>query len=216
MLFDLSQEVKRVQVIDPSVVSQLDYALQKVVTNGTGSRARAVGRPVAGKTGTTDSNLSAWFVGYTPQLSTSVVMFRTEADGRTRKSMNGVGGLARGNGGSFPAAIWTAYMTKAVKGMPVEQFPTPPVQVPTSTPSPTLSSSGSPSPSGSPSRSGSPSPSTTASGSPTPTGSPTGTASPGAAPATPGAPLAPAGVPASAAGILAAGDRRLLGAAGAR
>ena len=51
------------------IVAEVDFALQKVVTDGTGlRRRRALGRPVAGKTGTTDGNQSAWFVGYTPQL----------------------------------------------------------------------------------------------------------------------------------------------------
>jgi membrane peptidoglycan carboxypeptidase len=213
VLYDLSQAVKRTQVIDPTIVSQVDYALQKVVTSGTGTKARAVGRPVAGKTGTTDSNLSAWFVGYTPQLSTAVVMFRTEPDGKTRKSMNGVGGLARVNGGSFPASIWTSYMKIAVKGMPVVAFPVPTVPLPTTSPSPTTSptpsTSGSPTPSPSESLSfpGSPSPSPTPSGTPTPTISPSPPA---------GAPVAPGDVPGLAPGILGAGDRRLLGAAGSR
>ena len=225
VLYDLSQSVRRAQVIDPSVVSQVDYALQKVVTNGTGTRALAVGRPVAGKTGTTDSNLSAWFVGYTPQLSTSVVLFRTGPDGKTRRSMNGVGGLARVNGGSFPAAIWTAYMRAAVKCMPVEQFPAPPVTAPTATPTPSASPSGSPSssPTGSPSPSPSATTSSSPSGTPTPTSTPTPTPTPTASHAvasgtggTGGAPVAPGVVLAAGAGILAAGDRRLLGAAGAR
>ena len=101
----------------------MDFALQHVVTDGTGTRAQAVGRPVAGKTGTTDSNLSAWFVGYTPQMSTAVVMFRTGADGRTRESLTGAGGGGRVNGGSFPTAIWTAYTRAALKGTPVRQVP---------------------------------------------------------------------------------------------
>jgi membrane peptidoglycan carboxypeptidase len=216
LLYDLSQSVKRNQTIDPSIVSQVDYALQKVVTDGTGTKARAVGRPVAGKTGTTDSNLSAWFVGYTPQLSTAVVMFRTEPDGKTRASMNGVGGIKRVNGGSFPASIWTSYMTKAVKGMPVEQFPTPLVTVPTTSPSPTVSAtptpSSTPSPTSSPTASPSPTPSSTPSPSSTPTPTPTASASPtggAGAPASPGAPVAPAAVLLGSTGILAAGERRL-------
>ena len=74
------------------VVAQVDFALQKVVTNGTGVARPA---PSAGRwparPGTTDSNLSAWFVGYTPQMSTAVVLFRTGPDGRTRASLDGCG-----------------------------------------------------------------------------------------------------------------------------
>ena len=104
------------RAFDQDIAAQVDFALQHVVTDGTGTRARAVGRPVAGKTGTTDSNLSAWFVGYTPQMSTAVVMFRTGPDGRTRESLTGAGGGGRVNGGSFPAAIWTAYTAAAAQG----------------------------------------------------------------------------------------------------
>ncbi len=184
------------------IAAQVDFALQKVVTNGTGTRARAVGRPVAGKTGTTDSNLSAWFVGYTPQLSTSVVLFRTGPDGRTRESLSGAGGVGRVNGGSFPAAIWTSYTAAALKGEPVVPFPVATVSstlTASPTPSPTVSTpTASPSGSPSPSPSASPSGSTSPSGTPSPTG---GTPSPSAPPGGAGA----GGV---APGILTPGDRR--------
>ena len=218
LLYELTP--KGSQTISPEIVSQVDYALQKVVTSGTGTKARQVGRPVAGKTGTTDSNLSAWFVGYTPQLSTSVVLFRTEADGKTRKSMNGVGGLSRVNGGSFPALIWTKYMSVAVKGMPVVAFPPLPAGIPTASPSPTITPSPSPSPTLSPtptpSGSPSPSPTPTPSDTTTPTPTPTATTSPiPSPPIAPGAPLTPGEAAQVQAGILGPGDRRP-GAAGSR
>jgi membrane peptidoglycan carboxypeptidase len=207
---------KGVRTIQPDIVSQVDYALQKVVTDGTGTTALRVGRPVAGKTGTTDSNLSAWFVGYTPQLATSVVLFRTGPDGKSRESMNGVGGLARVNGASFPASIWTSYMTAAVKKLPVVAFPKPPAAV--TSPSPSTSTTLTPTPSSttSPSQtstqSNSPSPSQTS----TPTATPTSTATPPGAPPGPGAPVAPGDVAGLSPAILAPGDRRPLGAAGTR
>jgi membrane peptidoglycan carboxypeptidase len=211
LLYQLTPKPSR--TIQQDIVSQVDYALQKVVTNGTGTTARRVGRPVAAKTGTTDSNLSAWFVGYTPQLSTSVVLFRTGPDGKTRKSMNGVGGLRRVNGASFPASIWTSYMTQAVKKMPVVAFPKPPAALisPSPSPSATLSATPSPSTSSSPSTtpSATPSPSVSLSSSPSPSPS----VSP---PIVPGAPALPGGDSGARAGILAPGDRRLRGAAGAR
>ncbi len=218
------------------IAAQVDFALQKVVTDGTGTKARAVGRPVAGKTGTTDSNLSAWFVGYTPQLSTSVVLFRVAPNGRTRESLAGAGGVGRVNGGSFPAAIWTAYTSGALKGKPVEAFPVttlPPAVTASPTPSPTVSKptgSPSPSPSPSPSASGSPSPSRppsasasrTPSDSPGPFGSPSasalpsasgspgpsGSASPSSGTPSPSAPPAGGRAGGVAPGILTPGDRR--------
>ena len=66
-------------------------------------RARsALGRPAAGKTGTTDDNMSAWFVGYTPQLVTAVGMYREDAPGGTPKSLAGVGGSTSFYGGGYP------------------------------------------------------------------------------------------------------------------
>ena len=54
------------QAFDNNTADVVNYALQKVVTEGTGAPARALGRPVAGKTGSTDEYLSAWFAGYVP------------------------------------------------------------------------------------------------------------------------------------------------------
>ena len=102
----------------------VSYALSKVVTNGTAFAAQALGRPAAAKTGTTDGNKSAWFAGYTPQLATAVLMAK-EVDG-VPVSMSGTGGLATVTGGSFPAAIWTAFMKAALEGLPVAEFPEPP------------------------------------------------------------------------------------------
>ena len=60
----------------PEVIADLDYALQRVVTNGTGFAAQALGRPSAGKTGTTNAGRSAWYTGYVPQIATAVDLFR--------------------------------------------------------------------------------------------------------------------------------------------
>jgi membrane peptidoglycan carboxypeptidase len=110
------------QVFSADVMADLDYALQKVTEYGTGVGA-AVGlnRPVAGKTGTTTDNASAWFNGYTPQLATSVAMFRDDAT----QTLNGIGGLNSVTGGSFPARIWNIYTRGALKGEDVQQFPSP-------------------------------------------------------------------------------------------
>ena len=109
------------QVFSPEVAADLTYALKSVVNGGTGAAALALGRPAAGKTGTSQSNASAWFSAYTPQLAASVALFRDSAS----ESLNGIGGLNSVTGGSFPARIWTAFMKGALKGEPVLDFPAP-------------------------------------------------------------------------------------------
>lgn len=103
------------------VMADLTYALKSVVNGGTGSAALALNRPAAGKTGTSESNASAWFSGYTPQLAASVALFRDSAS----ESLNGIGGLTSVTGGTFPAKIWTAFMKGALKGEPIMSFPAP-------------------------------------------------------------------------------------------
>ena len=101
----------------PYLVSQV----LGVVNGGTGSAALALGRPSAGKTGTSEQNASAWFSGYVPQLAASVALFRDSAS----ESLNGIGGLNSVTGGTFPARIWTAFMKGALKGTPILDFPAP-------------------------------------------------------------------------------------------
>ena len=109
------------QVFAEDVMADLTYALKSVVNGGTGSAALALGRPAAGKTGTSQSNASAWFSGYTPQLAASVAFFRDSAS----ESLNGIGGLTSVTGGTFSARIWTQFMKGALRGEPVMTFPAP-------------------------------------------------------------------------------------------
>ena len=109
-------------VFSKEVMADLTYGLQEVVKNGTATFGTAgLGRPAAGKTGTSEQNASAWFAGYTPQLSAAVAMFRDDAT----QTLNGIGGLNSVTGGTFPAKIWTAFMKGALKGDPVLSFPKP-------------------------------------------------------------------------------------------
>ena len=123
LLYEFAPSTRR--GFEKDVANTVTFALNRVVTNGTGTAALALDRPAAAKTGTTDDNKSAWFVGYTPQISAAVLMAKEDADG-IPVSMAGTGGLATVTGGSFPAAIWTAFMTGALDGQPVEDFPAPP------------------------------------------------------------------------------------------
>jgi membrane peptidoglycan carboxypeptidase len=119
VLFEAKAETQ--EVFSKEVMADLTYALKGVVTGGTGAAALALGRPAAGKTGTSQSNASAWFSAYTPQLAASVALFRDSAS----ESLNGIGGLNSVTGGTFPAKIWTAFMKGALKGQPIMDFPAP-------------------------------------------------------------------------------------------
>jgi membrane peptidoglycan carboxypeptidase len=110
------------EVFSKDVMADLTYALSEVVKNGTATYGTAgLGRPAAGKTGTSEQNASAWFSGYTPQLAASVAFFRDNAS----QTLNGIGGLNSVTGGSFPAKVWTAFMKGALAGQPKLAFPAP-------------------------------------------------------------------------------------------
>ena len=119
VLYEAKPETQ--EVFSKEVMADLTYALKRVVTNGTGTAALALGRPAAGKTGTSQSDASAWFSAYTPQIAASVAFFRDNAT----LTLNGIGGMNSVTGGSFPARIWTAFMKGALKGEPVMEFPAP-------------------------------------------------------------------------------------------
>ena len=104
---------KTTQAFRDKEAGVVNAALKRVVEGGTGSAA-AIGRPVAGKTGTSENFGNAWFVGYTPQLSTAVWVGRPEGD----TPMRGVRGI-NVTGGSFPARIFSQYMRTALAGTPV-------------------------------------------------------------------------------------------------
>ena len=112
------------RTIDENTADLVNHALQSVVNNGTGRPAQALGRPVAGKTGSTDEYLSAWFAGYTPQLATAVTFSKDDKAGNPF-SLSGTGGMPQFYGSGYPARVWTAYMIGALDGTPVQQFTTP-------------------------------------------------------------------------------------------
>jgi membrane peptidoglycan carboxypeptidase len=117
VVFEVEQETKR--VFSKQVMSDLNYALRGVVRGGTASAALGgFPRPVAGKTGTSQNNASAWFTGYTPQLSASVALFRDDAT----EELSGIGGLNSVTGGSFPARIWNSFARKALANEPIKNF----------------------------------------------------------------------------------------------
>ena len=169
------------------------YALQSVITSGTGVAAD-IGRPAAGKTGTAQEYRDAWFCGYVPQLVTCVWVGYPQGE----ISLTNVEGYSAVFGGTIPALIWHDFMEQATANMQVKDFaqpsfegytvgapPPPPLPAPSVTPSPSPKPSPSrspkPSPSPSPSPEPSPSPSPEPSPSPSPEPSPSPTTSPPAA-----------------------------------
>jgi penicillin-binding protein 1A len=106
--------------IDPAIAYLTTDILKGVIQHGTATAAD-IGRPAAGKTGTTQSNADAWFVGYTPQLVASVWMGYADA-ARPMTSVHGITVY----GGSFPAKIWAAFMKAALANTPPTQFKQPP------------------------------------------------------------------------------------------
>jgi penicillin-binding protein 1A len=100
----------RTQVFPDGVTYEATKILQQNILAGTGTRAN-IGCPAGGKTGTTDHNTDAWFVGFTPRLATAVWV--GYPNDRTEMNALFYGGPV--DGGTFPAAIWGAYM-KSIKG----------------------------------------------------------------------------------------------------
>jgi penicillin-binding protein 1A len=110
----------RERVLPEPIADTVNHVLQSVIDRGTG-RAADIGRPAAGKTGTTTDNTDAWFVGYTPRVSTAVWM--GYKDGNT--PMDNVHGRSV-TGGSFPAQIWQQFMSTALEGVDTGEFVEPP------------------------------------------------------------------------------------------
>src|SRR5215470_2865475 len=103
------------RVMDPGVAFVVTSMMQSVVEKGTGQKAKELGRPVAGKTGTTNDTHDAWFVGFTPDLLAGVwVGFDSERSLGSKET-----------GGVAACPIWTAFMKEALANTPVEDFPVP-------------------------------------------------------------------------------------------
>lgn len=114
------------EVLDPKIASTVNYALNKVTDPGsTGAAARLSNRPVAGKTGTANDDMAAWFVGYIPQASTAVWVGHSEGSKpMMRVTINGQY-YSLVYGGKMAAPIWHNYMEPSVKDWKVEKFSSP-------------------------------------------------------------------------------------------
>jgi penicillin-binding protein 1A len=106
-------EEGKIQIIQPATAEVMISLMRSVIQAGTG-RSADPGRPAGGKTGTTNNWKDAWFVGYTPELTTCIWV------GYDKLGMS----LGRGQtGGSVAAPLWGEYMREALKGVPVKSFP---------------------------------------------------------------------------------------------
>ena len=111
LLYQHQDDQSRV-LVQPWVAQQMTELLAGVVSNGT-ARAAALGRPTAGKTGTTSSNKDGWFIGFSSGLTTGVWMGRDD-----NRALPGL------SGGQAPARAFHDLMVRAVANRPVEAFPT--------------------------------------------------------------------------------------------
>ena len=110
-----SSKLVRKKVIDMSTAYIMTNIMESVVKSGTGRRVKALKRPVAGKTGTTNNLMDAWFMGYTPRYTTGVWV-----------GLDQEAALGKGETGSRAASpIWLDYMQNALKGKPTLTFNVP-------------------------------------------------------------------------------------------
>ncbi|HEX9682268.1 MAG TPA: transglycosylase domain-containing protein [Acidimicrobiales bacterium] len=106
------------RILREEVADNVTDVLRGVLGPGGTAGRWGIGRPAAGKTGTTDDSADAWFVGFTPVLSTAVWMGYSD----TRRSMRGIKGISAVTGGSLPAQTWNAYMKQALANIPATEF----------------------------------------------------------------------------------------------
>jgi len=114
VLEDNSSDVQKTQVMSEKTAYEMTSMLEGVIARGTGTAA-SIGRPAAGKTGTTDDNHDAWFIGYTPDIVTAVWV----GDDTGSQSLGEI------YGGTVPAQIWHDYMASAVSGTSADDFDVP-------------------------------------------------------------------------------------------
>ncbi|MFJ2026556.1 transglycosylase domain-containing protein [Streptomyces sp. NPDC087897] len=184
----MPQKPKREQAISRASADTVTKALTGVVDAGSGREANTSAYDAAGKTGTSEDNKSAWFAGYTPELTTVVALFGEGDGGRKQVSLTGTANSGRANGGGFPARIWADYTLGALGGgsdrtfdlQDVERGEVPAPPTPSDTPSEEPSESQEPTPSDTPSEK----PSETPSETPTTPAPPTSSSPPTSTPPT--------------------------------
>ncbi len=109
-------------VYDEEIGAELTYALSQVVEQGSGTKAKTIGHPIAGKTGTSNENRSAWFVGYTPSYATAITLYQSDDEGG-QQPITPFGGYREITGSTVPLDIWVSYMGNVLAGQTPEEFP---------------------------------------------------------------------------------------------
>jgi len=104
-------QTQPVQTFDAGVMADTTYAMTQVVEKGSAKRyVSPLDRPIAGKTGTSQENKSAWFVGFTPQIVTAVGLSQVGENGKDQVTITPWGGVDEVTGGTYPSELWAAYM----------------------------------------------------------------------------------------------------------
>ncbi len=123
-------KVVKNSVLPEGQAADIDYALSfDTKPGGTGypNATMSDGRPIIGKTGTTNTAQSAFFIGAIPQYTLAVGIFTQNQSDHTTQTLNLLGGLSQGGfGGTWAAMIWHAFAMKEFAQLPIRQFPTPP------------------------------------------------------------------------------------------
>ena len=140
------------RIFSEDVMADTTYAMQQVVRFGSGSYAgENIDRPLAGKTGTSNENRSAWFVGFSPQIVGAVSLYQVGEDG-SAEQITPFGGFSQITGSTIPTRVWTAMMAPIFAGLEVVDFPpranvgTTATLEPTTSPSPTPTPTPTPTP----------------------------------------------------------------------
>jgi penicillin-binding protein 1A len=116
---------KTSRILKQNVADNVTDILQGVLQSGTAAGRGLGDRPAAGKTGTTQNSRDAWFVGYTPTLSTAVWMGYQNPPGQPPKVLRNIKGVGAVTGGTHPARVWQSFMSAALRDVPVTQFTEP-------------------------------------------------------------------------------------------
>ena len=115
-------EAQPERIFAEDVMADTAYAMQQVVRFGSGSYANELGRPLAGKTGTSNENRSAWFVGFSPQIVGAVALYQVGEDG-SAEQVEPFGDFSQITGSTIPTRVWTWMMEPIFADMEVVEFP---------------------------------------------------------------------------------------------